>query len=119
VTLGALEVAAVILRLIRQRRMAIIRGRPCIRRVAHVAGYRSVEVTRVLTRRRHAVVTVRTRAEHLGMIDGKYRREHIRRVAVFTDVRRLHMRRVFTGGVCAVMAAKAISGNVHVIEIGG
>jgi len=106
-----------ILRLVRQRRVSIVRGSPCIGRVAHITRYGRVEVARILTRRRHAVVTGRARPQHLGMVNGKNRREHIRGVAVFTHVRSLYVCRVLTGRVCAVMAAKAIARNIHVIEI--
>ncbi len=51
------------------------------------------------------------------MIDREYRREHVRRVAVFTNVRSLNVRRVLAGGVSSVMAAHAVAGYVDVIEI--
>jgi len=40
-------------------------------------------------------------------------------MAVFADIRRLNVCRAFAGRVRAVMAAKTISDDVHVIEIRG
>ena len=57
VAFRTLQVAAVILRLVRQRRMTVICRCPGIGGMAHVALQRRAEVIRVLTRRDCAVVT--------------------------------------------------------------
>lgn len=51
------------------------------------------------------------------MIDGYYRRKHVRGVAVFTHIGCQNMCRVLTDCVRAVVAAKTVSRNVYVIEI--
>ena len=51
------------------------------------------------------------------MVNREHGREDIRGVAVFTNVGRLYVRRVFARGVRAVMTAKAVARNIHVIEI--
>jgi len=53
------------------------------------------------------------------VIDRKYGRPDIRRVAVFADVACLHVRRSFAGGLCAVMAAKAVACDVDMVEVRG
>lgn len=60
VALGTLQVASVVLRLIRQRGMTIVRGRPGVRVVACIALLRGVEVIRILADCCYAVVTGRT-----------------------------------------------------------
>lgn len=57
VAFRTLQVATVILRLVRQRRMTVICRCPGIGGMAHVALQRRAEVIRVLTRRDCAVVT--------------------------------------------------------------
>ena len=39
-------------------------------------------------------------------------------MAVLADIRRIHMRGVFTGGVSAVVATEAISRDIGVVEDG-
>jgi len=55
-----LQVASVVLRLVRQRGMAIVCGHPRIGVVARITLQRSVEMVRVLADRCHTVVTGRT-----------------------------------------------------------
>ena len=62
------------------------------------------------------IVTGAAGADHLRVIDGENRREHIRRVAVLADIRRRYVPRVFADAVGAVMAANAVARNISVIE---
>lgn len=117
VALRAPQVTPVILRLVWQRDVAVVRWRPCVRDVAGVAFLRGVEVTRVLSRRRSAIVTGCTRAKHLRVIDRHHGREHVRRMAVFTDIGRQWVRGVLAGRIRAVVATDTVSRNVYVIEI--
>jgi len=39
-------------------------------------------------------------------------------MAVLTNIGRLHVRRILAGGIGAVVAARAITRDVHVIKIG-
>ena len=55
--LGALQVAAMILRFVCQSRVPIIGWRPRVRYVADITLNAGVKVTGILTRCRHAVVT--------------------------------------------------------------
>ena len=51
------------------------------------------------------------------MVDSKHWRKYIGRVAVLADIRRLHMRLVFTGSIRTVVTAHTIAGDVDVIEV--
>ena len=62
------------------------------------------------------VVAGATGAENLAMIDGRRGSENCRGVAIFANVRRLHMRRVLAGRIRAVMAANTVVGNTRMIE---
>ena len=117
VALGALQLASMILRLVRQGGMTIVRGLPRVGVVAGVALQRSVEVIRVLADRCYAIVAGRTGAEYLRMIDGQLWRKHICGVAVFTHIGRQNMCRVFADCIRAVVAAKTVACDVYVIKI--
>jgi len=96
-----------------------IRGQPTDCAVTVIAGVAAGNVRRVLAGGDDAVVTGTTTSDHLRVIDGHDGREHIRGVAVVTDIRRSDVCRVLTGCVRAVMAAKTVTGDVPVIEIRG
>jgi hypothetical protein len=66
-----------------------------------------------------AVMAGVARADDLRMIDGHHGRKDIRRVAVFTDIGRLNVPAVLSGGLRTVMAAYTVTGDVDVIEIRG
>ncbi len=51
------------------------------------------------------------------MINGQHGREHIRRMAVLTDIGRLNVCLILASCVRAVVAAEAVASNIHVIEI--
>lgn len=117
VTIGTREIAAMILRVIRQRRVLVIRRRPSVVVMTHIALFRGAEMVLILTRRLHTIVAGCARSEHLRVIYRHDRRKHIGRMAVFADIRCLHVRRILSRRIRAVMAANAIARNVDVIEI--
>ncbi len=91
---------------------------PARRRMAVVAIVAARDVCRMFAGRRHAVVAGAAGSEHLGVIDGKHWREYVRRMTVFTDIGRLHVRRALARCFHAVVTAEAIAGDVHMIEVG-
>lgn len=70
------------------------------------AGY----VRRVLASCRYAVVTTAAIADDLRVIDREHRHEHRRRMTVFTNICRLHVRGVLAGGKRTVVAADTVAG---------
>lgn len=116
---GAWQVAAMVLRLVRQGHMAIIRRCPTVGYVAGVAFLRGIKVTRVRAGGSYAVVTGRAGAKHLRVVDRHHRRKHIRGVAVLANIRCQDVRRVFAGCVRTVMAANAVACDVDVVKVGG
>ncbi len=117
VTSRTVKVATVVLRLIGESSVTVIGRSPGIRNVAGIAFLRRAEVSRVCASCNDTVVAGRTRAKHLGVIDGQYGRKHVGRVAVLTDIRRLRVGRIFAGRICAVMAANTVARNIYMIEI--
>ena len=83
-----------------------------------VAGVATGDVRRVFAGRRDAVMTGAAGTQHLRVINGEHRREHVGSVAILAHVGRLYMRRAFANGFGAVVAVDAIAGDVHMIEIG-
>ena len=71
----------------------------------------------MLAGRRHAVMARAAGAQYLRVVDSKYRRPHIARVAVLTDVAGLNVCGALARGFSTVVAAEAIAGDVDVIEI--
>lgn len=108
-----------VLWLVRQRNVTVIRRRPPVRDVTGVAFLCGTEVPRFLADGCYAIVTGRTRAKHLGVIDCHHGHKCIRRVAVFTDIRCQNVCRIFTGGIRAIVAAETVTGDIYVIEIRG
>ena len=66
-----------------------------------------------------AVVAGTASADHLGVIDRDNGRPYCRAMAIFTDIRCLHMCRVLACRLSAVMTADAVAEDVDVIEISG
>lgn len=66
----------------------------------------------------HAVMTRRTRSEHLIVINRDYRRPDRAVVAGFAYITRLNVRWAFAGSVATVMAAEAIVHDVCVVKVG-
>jgi len=113
----ARKVAAMIERLVWQSCMTIVDRSPRVRVVATAAVLRRIEMARVLSGRRRAVVAGRAGAEHLVVIHRRNRRPHVGAVAVLADVGRLNVQRALPGRVSAVMAAGAVVDDVGVVEI--
>ena len=82
-----------------------------------VAGIATRNMRWMFTGRDHAIVTGAADTDYLRVVNGKHGHEHIGVMAVFAHVARLNMRRALAGGVRAVMAVNAITGNIQVIEI--
>ena len=74
------------------------------------------DVCRVLAGGGNAVVAGATSTQDLGVVDNYHRREYIGRVAVFTDIRRQGVCRIFARCVRTVVAIYAIAGDGRVIE---
>ena len=92
-------------------------GQPAGRGMAVVAGIAAGDMCRRLAGGNDAVVAGVATAEHLGVINSHHRRKYISCVAVLTDIRSLNVCRVLAGCVGTVMAAGAVSGDIHMIEI--
>lgn len=75
------------------------------------------DVSRVFARCRNTVMAGIAGTQYLRVIDCHDRCPQICSVAVLADVRRLHVSRVFSCRVRAVMAAHAVPGNVYVAEV--
>jgi len=114
---GTQQRRAVIERLVRQARVAVVRGSPRIRAMAQTAVLRGIEVTRVLAGRYCAVVAGGTGSKHLIMVHGGHWFPDGRVVAVLADVGRLHMQRALAGSFGAVVAAEAVVHDVDVVEV--
>ena len=93
VTSGAGEVAAVVERFVRQTRMVIVNGRPGVGVMAQATVLVRIEVTRILSRRRGAVVAGRTGAQDLVVIDGGDRRPGVGAMAILTHIGGLDVQR--------------------------
>ena len=94
-----------------------VRGQPAGGRMTVVAVSAAGDVVQVFSGCRDTVMTRATGAQDLCVVHGKHGRKHIGRMTVFANVARLHMRRAFACRVSAVVAAKAVAGDVHVIEV--
>lgn len=86
--------------------------------VTVVAGIATRNMVRRLSGRREAVMTGSTSTGHLGMVDGVHRRKRIAIVAVLADVGCRYVRRVFTGRIGAIVAARTIACDIDVVEVG-
>lgn len=87
-TFGALEIAAMIKRLVAQPGMTVICRGPDGRAMAQAAVLRGIEVPRIHAGSRRAVVAGRAGAQDLIVINGNYRRPDIRAVAILADIGR-------------------------------
>ncbi len=74
------------------------------------------DVRQVFAGRCHAIMTGAATADDLGMIDDDDWHEYRGAVTVFTDVRRLDMRRILADCLSTVMAVDAIGGYQAVIK---
>ncbi len=116
---GACQIAAVVLRLIRQARVAVIGRHPCIRAVAKTAVLRGIEMPRVLAGCCRAVMAGRTGAKNLVVVHRRHRRPDVGTVTVLADVGCLHVSGALASGIAAVMAAEAIVDDIGVVEVRG
>jgi len=87
--------------------------------VAVVAIIATGDVSGILTSGDDAIMAIATTTQYLGMIDSQNWRENSRAVAVFTNVGRLHVRRILASRQCSVMAAYAVAGVSRMIESSG
>jgi len=87
--------------------------------MAIVTGVATGDMGRMLAGGDSAIVAGATGAEDLGVIDSLCRHPYSWTMAIFADVRGLNVCRAFAGRLYAVMAANAVAGDSHVIEIGG
>ena len=112
-----LEVAAVIERLISQTGVVEVRRCPTIRGMALATIYRRTEMTRVHSSRISAIVTGRTGAQNLVVVDRVCWYEYRGVVAVFADIGRKHVSRSFAGGVTTIVATGAIIRDVGMVKV--
>jgi len=116
--LGAKEVAAVILRFIRESRVPVVGRNPRIRAVAQTAVLYGIEVAGVLPGGQRAVVAGRTGAENLVVIDRRHWCPGRCAVAILANIGRLDVGRSLANGICTVVATKAIIHDVDVVKVG-
>ena len=92
-------------------------GQPAGRGMAVIASIAAGDMCRRLAGGNDAVMTGVATAEHLGVINSHHWRKYIRRVTVLADIRGLNVCRVLADCVGTVMAAGAVAGDIHMIEI--
>lgn len=118
-TFRAVEVAAVVERLVGQPRVAEVSGPPGIGTVAQTAVLRGAEVPGILAGCLGAVVARRTGAQNLIMIDRNRRLPDSAAVAVFANVCCLHVCRSLAGRIGAIVTTEAVVRDTGMIEISG
>ncbi len=94
-----------------------IRGCPCNSRVAIITVIATRQMCRMFSGRSIAIMTGAAAAKNLRVIHGVGRHPGHRVMAIFTDIRCLHVARIFAGGIAAVVAARTVSRDVGVIKI--
>jgi len=114
----AWQVIAVIERLKVQPPVRENIGNPSGSHMTHVALLLRYEMSGVLTGGGYTIVTRVTRSQHLRVVNGRDWYPAGRRMAVFADIRCADVRRVLAGRISAIVATKAIAGDVDVIEVG-
>ena len=103
---------------VRNSHVIEVRGKPGGRCMTFVAIAAALNVSRVFSRCRHAVMAGTAGTEDLHVIDGVSRCPDVGRVAVFTGIRRLNVLPGFACCLDAIVAIDAVSGDVDVIEVG-
>ena len=91
---------------------------PGVGRMAIITVVTTGDVRRVLALGRVAIVAREAGADDLCVINHVCRRKRHVVVAVLTNVGGINVSRMLAGGIGAVMAADAVSGDVGVIEVG-
>ena len=76
------------------------------------------DVRGVFTGCGNPIVTGTAFAQHLCVINSESRYPYIRVVAILADVCCLYVGEILAGGLDTVMAADAVTRNIHVIEVG-
>ena len=99
--------------------MPVVGRQPRDRAMTHATVLRGIEVARVLSGRRSAIVAGRTGAENLVVIHRCNRRPNRCAVAILADVSCLDVRRSLTDGIRAVVATNTVIHDVDVVEVGG
>lgn len=84
--------------------------------MAIVTGIAAGDVRWVFAGCNRAIVTTRAAAQDLRVIDADHGRKEVRRVAILTNVRRLHMVGDFADCINAIVATDAVVDDVGVIE---
>ncbi len=85
--------------------------------MAIVAGIAAGNMRRMLADSSDTVMAGTATADNLGVIDGDHRCPYRRVMAIFTNIGRLYMRKVFAGCVRSVMATDTVTGDVYMIEV--
>ena len=88
-------------------------------RVAVVAVVTASDVRRILAGRRVTVMAGEASSEHLRMVHRVGRCERHIVMTVLAHVARINMRRIFAGGLDAVMTVDTVCSNAAVVEIRG
>lgn len=94
-----------------------IRRQPGYRGMTIVACVPAGDMGWVFSCCRKPVMTGAAGTQHLRMVHGISRCPDIAVVTVLADIGRLYVAQVFTGSVNAIVATRAISGDVQVIKI--
>jgi len=115
--LSALQVVAVVLRLIRQARVTIVCRSPRVRAVAQTAILGGIEVPRIRTGCLCAVVAGRAGAKNLVMVNSGHRFPDVCAVAVLADVGCLYVCGALAGSIGTVVTAETIVDDVCVIKV--
>ncbi len=117
VTIGALQVAAMVQRIIWQSSMHVDIGQPSCGIVTNVALAGRYEVAVVLACSKRAVMAGRTRTEYLCVINSCHGHPHCRCMTIFTDIRRRYVVLVLAGCIRAIVATDTIADDIRVIKI--
>jgi len=99
--------------------VAEIGGNPAVGSMAIITGIATGNVIDILALGNGAVVASYAGAEHLQVINPGSGCEQHHIVAILTDIGGLHVGWIFADSLNTVMAAKAITHDVVMIEVGG
>lgn len=99
--------------------MPVVGRQPRDRAMTHATVLRGIEVARVLSGCRSAIVARRTGAKNLVVIHRCNGRPNRCAVAILADVSCLDVRRTLADGIGAVVATNTVIHDVDVVEVGG
>jgi len=99
-------------------RVIEIRWRPRHCCMAIIAVVAAGDMRRMFSCSNRAVMARTTSANDLRVINVESRYPRIRRMTVFAHVAGLNVCRVLASRICTVVAARAISRDVHVVKVG-